>query len=88
MLAFQISRDPIVKQTVRQVFYEKAKIQIIPTKKGKKVKLHISKILFTVNKFILNISTVNHNIFKLIVIFASIVILVYNFFVETFSGNR
>jgi len=36
MLAYQISRDPIVKQTVRQIFYDKAKIQISPTKKGKK----------------------------------------------------
>jgi len=37
MLAYQISRDPVVKQTVRQVFFERAKIQILPTKKGKKV---------------------------------------------------
>lgn len=36
MLAYQISRDPVVKQTVRQIFFERAKIQISPTKKGKK----------------------------------------------------
>ena len=36
MVAVEISRDPLVKQTVRQVFYEKAKINITPTAKGKK----------------------------------------------------
>jgi len=36
MVAVEISRDPVVKQTVRQMFYERAKIYISPTKKGKK----------------------------------------------------
>ena len=37
MVAFQLARDPLVKQSVRQVFYERAKIYLTPTKKGKKV---------------------------------------------------
>ncbi|XP_057294879.1 transcription elongation factor SPT6-like [Hydractinia symbiolongicarpus] len=36
MVAIQIARNPLVKQTFRQVFYERAKIFITPTKKGKK----------------------------------------------------
>ena len=52
MLAYQISRDPIVKQTVRQVFYDKAKIHISPTKKGKKVKECSLKIVHYINRFV------------------------------------
>lgn len=37
MVAMQIARDPLVRQCVRQVFRERAKINITPTKKGKKV---------------------------------------------------
>ncbi|XP_065663621.1 transcription elongation factor SPT6 isoform X2 [Hydra vulgaris] len=36
MVAMQISRDTLVKQNVRQMFIENAKIYITPTKKGKK----------------------------------------------------
>ena len=39
MVAVQIAHEPLVKQTVRQIFYERAKIQIVPTRKGKKVGL-------------------------------------------------
>ena len=37
MVAMQIARDPLVRQGVRQIFYERAKLKIKPTKKGKKV---------------------------------------------------
>lgn len=37
MVAMQIARDPLVRQCVRQTFYERAKITVIPTKKGRKV---------------------------------------------------
>ena len=37
MIAFEISRDPMVKQTVREVYYKRAKLYVTPTKKGKKV---------------------------------------------------
>ncbi|XP_014674496.1 PREDICTED: transcription elongation factor SPT6-like [Priapulus caudatus] len=36
MVATQISREPLVRQCVRQTYYERAKIHIAPTKKGKK----------------------------------------------------
>lgn len=36
MVAMQIARDPLVRQCVRQTFYERAKLKIRPTKKGKK----------------------------------------------------
>ncbi|XP_046863856.1 transcription elongation factor SPT6-like [Xenia sp. Carnegie-2017] len=36
MVAMQIARDPLVRQCVRQVFYERAKINISPTERGKK----------------------------------------------------
>uniref|UniRef100_A0A4W3JZH9 SPT6 homolog, histone chaperone and transcription elongation factor n=1 Tax=Callorhinchus milii TaxID=7868 RepID=A0A4W3JZH9_CALMI len=36
MVAMQIAREPLVKQVVRQTFQERAKINIMPTKKGKK----------------------------------------------------
>ncbi|CAH3024911.1 unnamed protein product [Porites evermanni] len=36
MVAMQIARDPLVRQCVRQTFYERAKLKIKPTKKGKK----------------------------------------------------
>ena len=38
MVAMQIARDPLVRQCVRQTFYERAKLKIKRTKKGKKVK--------------------------------------------------
>ena len=37
MVAMQIARDPLVRQCVRQTFYERAKLKIKPTKRGKKV---------------------------------------------------
>ncbi|CAB4018053.1 Transcription elongation factor SPT6 [Paramuricea clavata] len=36
MVAMQIARDPLVRQCIRQIFSERAKINITPTKKGKK----------------------------------------------------
>lgn len=36
MLAVQIAREPQVRQSVREAFYERARIDIIPTKKGLK----------------------------------------------------
>ena len=39
MVAMQIARDPLVRQCIRQIFSERAKLNITPTKKGKKVVL-------------------------------------------------
>uniref|UniRef100_A0A674GYP5 Transcription elongation factor SPT6 n=1 Tax=Taeniopygia guttata TaxID=59729 RepID=A0A674GYP5_TAEGU len=36
MVALQIAREPLVRQVLRQTFQERAKINISPTKKGKK----------------------------------------------------
>uniref|UniRef100_A0A7M4G146 Transcription elongation factor SPT6 n=1 Tax=Crocodylus porosus TaxID=8502 RepID=A0A7M4G146_CROPO len=36
MVALQIAREPLVRQVLRQTFQERAKINIAPTKKGKK----------------------------------------------------
>ena len=38
MVAMQISHDPLVRQAVRQTFYERAKLLVRPTKKGIKVR--------------------------------------------------
>ena len=45
MVAMQIARDPLVRQCVRQTFYERAKLKIKPTKRGKKVILPFKAIL-------------------------------------------
>lgn len=37
MVAIQIAREPLVRKCVREVFFERAKISIRPTKKGMKV---------------------------------------------------
>ncbi|KAL1488885.1 hypothetical protein ABEB36_014678 [Hypothenemus hampei] len=37
MVALQIAREPLVRKCVREVFYERAKISVTPTKKGQKV---------------------------------------------------
>jgi len=37
MVAMQIARDPLVRQCVRETYYERAKITVYPTKRGKKV---------------------------------------------------
>lgn len=37
MVALQIAREPLVRKCVREVFFERAKITIRPTKKGIKV---------------------------------------------------
>lgn len=39
MVAMQIAREPLVRHVLRQTFQERAKINIKPTKKGKKVRL-------------------------------------------------
>ena len=39
MVAMQISHDPLVRQVVRQAYFERAKLTVSPTKKGTKVKL-------------------------------------------------
>ena len=36
MMAMQLAREPLVRQCVRQTFRERAKINITPTKKGRK----------------------------------------------------
>lgn len=36
MMATQISREPIVRQCVREVFFERATISCYPSKKGQK----------------------------------------------------
>lgn len=38
MVAMQIAREPLVRHVLRQTFQERAKINIKPTKKGKKVR--------------------------------------------------
>ena len=37
MLAMQVARNPLVRQCVRQAYFDRAKLNIVPTKKGKKV---------------------------------------------------
>nr|KAG5690166.1 hypothetical protein BaRGS_013623 [Batillaria attramentaria] len=37
MVAMQISHDPLVRQAVRQTYYERAKLMVRPTKKGMKI---------------------------------------------------
>lgn len=37
MVALQLAREPLLRKSVREVFYERAKINIRPTKKGMKV---------------------------------------------------
>lgn len=39
MVAMQISHDPLVRQAVRQTYYERAKLLVRPTKKGLKVRM-------------------------------------------------
>lgn len=41
MVAMQIAREPLVRHVLRQTFQERAKINIKPTKKGKKVWTHL-----------------------------------------------
>lgn len=36
MVALQIAREPLVRQVLRQTFQERAKLNITPTKKGRK----------------------------------------------------
>jgi len=36
MLAVQIAREPVVRQCVREAFYERARIDVVPTKQGLK----------------------------------------------------
>jgi transcription elongation factor SPT6 len=36
MVAMQIAHDPLVRQSIRTIFYERAKISARPTKKGMK----------------------------------------------------
>lgn len=49
MVAMQIAREPLVRHVLRQTFQERAKINIKPTKKGKKVK---ALRLYHVNRFV------------------------------------
>lgn len=37
MVALQIAREPLVRKCVREVFFERARINVYPTKKGQKV---------------------------------------------------
>ncbi|XP_060521956.1 transcription elongation factor SPT6 isoform X2 [Cylas formicarius] len=37
MVALQIAREPLVRKCVREVFFERAKLSVAPTKKGQKV---------------------------------------------------
>lgn len=55
MVAMQIAREPLVRHVLRQTFQERAKINIKPTKKGKKVRAfrwHQVSELLSVNKSI------------------------------------
>lgn len=36
MVAMQLAREPLLRKCVREVFYERAKINVKPTKKGMK----------------------------------------------------
>ena len=38
MVAMQLSHDPLVRQIVRQAYFERAKLNVKPTKKGMKVR--------------------------------------------------
>ena len=40
MVAMQLAREPLVRHVLRQTFQERAKVNIKPTKKGKKVRQH------------------------------------------------
>lgn len=37
MVALQIASEPLVRQTIRQVYQTRAMVNVSPTKKGKKV---------------------------------------------------
>lgn len=37
MVAMQIANEPLVRQAIRQVYYTRAVVHVLPTKKGKKV---------------------------------------------------
>ena len=37
MVGIQLSREPVVRQTIRQTYSERSKVSVKPTKKGKKV---------------------------------------------------
>lgn len=41
MVATQISREPAVRKCIRQTYFERAKINLRPTKKGLKVSVSI-----------------------------------------------
>ena len=45
MLAMKIARQPMVRHCVRQAFFDRAKLNIVPTKKGKKVRAFVTFIL-------------------------------------------
>ena len=45
IVAMQIAHDPVVRSCVRQTFYECAKINVRPTKKGLKVYLFQGNLL-------------------------------------------
>ncbi len=36
MVATQISREPLVRKVLREAFFERAKLNVVPTKKGVK----------------------------------------------------
>ena len=41
MVAMQLATEPLVRQAVRQVFQTRALLYVKPTKKGKKVHVHV-----------------------------------------------
>ena len=41
MVAMQLATEPLVRQSVRQVFQTRALLSVKPTKKGKKVSIHV-----------------------------------------------
>ena len=41
MVAMQLATEPLVRQSVRQVFQTRALLSVKPTKKGKKVCMHV-----------------------------------------------
>lgn len=43
MVAMQIAREPLVRHVLRQTFQERAKVNIKPTKKGKKVHMYLKE---------------------------------------------
>lgn len=63
MVAMQIAREPLVRHVLRQTFQERAKVNIKPTKKGKKVRPLRCHQVITLLSTIKNIDTLCNYMF-------------------------